>query len=125
VIALSILALGLDVPEAAPVIAAVKACDRTEIRNLIKGEPHRRTQFAAAAYAEQRAIAAERATLLVVPEAITPAGQASTTTALLQVDARQKQLEDARAIERAWRDLFDEARADFLVNCANPKRDDK
>lgn len=124
-IALPLLALAVDVPDASPVIEAVKTCDRAEIRSMIKGEPHRRTQFAAAAYAEQRAIAAERAALLVTPAAITPAGQASSDTALLQVDARQKQLDDARAIERAWRDLFDEARADFLANCANPKRDDK
>lgn len=124
-IALSLLMLGLEVPEAAPVIEAVKTCDRGEIRTLIKGEPRRRTQFAAAAYAEQRAIAVERSALLTLPAASSPAGQASAVTGLAQVDARQKQLEDARAIERAWRDLFDEVRTDFLANCSNPKRDDK
>ncbi|MEO0031257.1 MAG: hypothetical protein RIS94_1015 [Pseudomonadota bacterium] len=109
-IALPILLMGVPVPDSAPVLAAVKGCDRGEIRSMIRGEPHRRTEFAAAVYAEQRAIATERATLL--------AGPADQTVALAQLDARQKELEDARAIERAWRDLFDEARADYLANCS-------
>lgn len=115
-IALPILLLGVPVPDAAPVLAAVQACDRGEIRTMIKEEPHRRTEFAAAIYAEQRAIAAARTSLVGgPPEAM--------TVALAQLDARQKQLEDSRAIERAWRDLFDEARADYLANCSGAKKD--
>jgi hypothetical protein len=32
-----------------------------------------------------------------------------------------------KAIEKSWRDLFDEVRADFLANCSSGKRnaDDK
>ena len=121
-IVLSALMLGIDVPDAAPVLAAVKTCDRSEMRTLIRTEPHRRTQFAAGAYAEQRAIAQERATLLTAPTATTPTGQVTTTTALAQLDARQKQLDDARATEKSWRDLFDEVRADYLANCTTGKR---
>lgn len=117
---------GLQIPDPAPALDAVKTCNRVEIRKMISSEPHRRTEFAAAAYAEQRAIARERATLLAPPvadpNAGTPAGQASTANALNQLDARQKQLDDARAIEASWRELFDEVRADFLANC-NGKRD--
>jgi hypothetical protein len=116
---------GVEVPDSAPALDAVKTCNRVEIRKMISGEPHRRTEFAAAAYAEQRAIAQERASLLAPPvagpAAGTPAGQASTANGLAQLDARQKQLDDARAIERSWRDLFDEMRADFLANCNGRK----
>lgn len=124
---LSLLLLGgVQIPDPAPALDAVKTCNRVEIRTMISSEPHRRTEFAAAAYAEQRAIARERATLLTVPmtdpAAGTPAGQASTANALGQLDARQKQLDDARAIEMSWRELFDQMRADFLANC-NGKKD--
>ncbi len=123
---LSILLLsGLQVPDAAPALDAVKTCDRVEIRKMISNEPHRRTEFAAAAYAEQRAIARDRAALLTAPTvdrgADTPAGEASTTNALGQLDGRQKQLDDARAVETSWRALFDEMRADFLANCNGRK----
>jgi hypothetical protein len=123
---LSILLLsGLQVPDSAPALDAVKTCDRVEIRKMISNEPHRRTEFAAAAYAEQRAIARDRATLLAVPTvergADTPAGEASTANALNQLDGRQKQLDDARAVETSWRALFDEMRADFLANCNGRK----
>lgn len=116
---------GLQVPDSALALDAVKTCDRTEIRRMIAGEPHRRTEFAAAAYAEQRAIARERAMLLAVPTAdpaaAAPVGQASTANALSQLDGRQKQLDDARAVETSWRALFDEMRADFLANCNGRK----
>ena len=123
---LSILLLsGLQVPDSAPALDAVKTCDRVEIRKMISNEPHRRTEFAAAAYAEQRAIARDRATLLTAPTvergADTAAGEASTANALGQLDGRQKQLDDARAVETSWRALFDEMRADFLVNCNGRK----
>ncbi|GEN99481.1 hypothetical protein NSE01_13140 [Novosphingobium sediminis] len=117
---------GVQIPDSAPALDAVKTCNRVEIRKMISSEPHRRTEFAAAAYAEQRDIARERAILLAPPMANpaagTPAGQASTANALTQIDARQKQLDDARAIETSWRELFDEMRADFLANC-NGKKD--
>jgi hypothetical protein len=123
---LFLLLSGMEVPDSAPALDAVKTCNRVEIRRMISSEPHRRTEFAAGAYAEQRAIAQERATLLSTPTpgpgAGTPAGLASTANALGQLDARQKQLDDARAIERSWRELFDEMRVDFLANC-NGKRD--
>lgn len=123
---LSILLLsGLQIPDSAPALDAVKTCNRVEIRKMISSEPHRRTEFAAAAYAEQRAIARERAMLLAPPTADsgagTPAGEASTANALSQLDGRQKQLDDARAIEMSWRELFDEMRADFLANCNGRK----
>ncbi len=120
-IMLAALMLGADVPDAAPALAAVKTCNRSDMRAIIRDEPHRRTQFAAGAYAEQRAIAQERATLLATPPS-GASGQATTTAALAQLDARQKQLDDARAIERSWRDLFDEVRADYLANCTTGKR---
>lgn len=112
---------GAEVPDASPALAAVQTCDRAEMKALISGEPHRRTAFAAGAYAEQRAIMQERATLL----SGTPSGasgQATTATALAQLDARQKLLDDARATEKSWRDLFDEVRADYLANCTTGKR---
>lgn len=112
---------GVEVPDSAPALDAVKTCNRAEIRKMISSEPHRRTEFAAAAYAEQRTIAQERAAILAAPAVTTPAGQASSATALAQLDGRQKQLDDSRAIERAWRDLFDEMRADFLANCNGRK----
>lgn len=116
---------GVQIPDSAPALDAVKTCNRVEIRKMISIEPHRRTEFAAAVYAEQREIARERAALLAAPNgeqgAGTPAGQASTANALSQLDARQKQLDDARAIETSWRELFDEMRADFLANCSGRK----
>lgn len=121
-IVLSLLLLGLDVPDAAPAINAVKACDRDEIRLLIRGEPRRRTEFAAGVFAEQRAIASERGALLLQPAMTTPTGQASAAVALGQLESRQRQLDDARATERSWRDLFDEMRADYLANCTTGKR---
>lgn len=116
----------LQIPDSAPALEAVKTCNRGEIRKMIASEPHRRTEFAAAAYAEQRAIAQERAALLTpapaAQDAGAPADLASTANALNQLDGRQKQLDDARAIETSWRELFDEMRADFLANC-NGKKD--
>lgn len=118
---LAALMLGADVPDAAPALSAVKTCNRSEMRTIIRDEPHRRTQFAAGAYAEQRAIAQERSALLATPPS-GATGQATTATALAQLDARQKLLDDARATEKSWRDLFDEVRADYLANCTTGKR---
>ena len=123
-IALSILLVAAFTgPDAVPALEAVKSCDRGAMADMTKAEPHRRSQFAAAAYAEQQAIARERAGLLTRPGGDpTPAGQASLTLALGALDARQKQLDDARAVESSWRMLVDELRADFLANCAQGKR---
>ena len=123
-IALSILlAAAFTGPDAVPALEAVKTCDRGAMADMTKAEPHRRSQFAAAAYAEQQAIARERAVLLAKPGGDpTPAGQASLTLALSALDGRQKLLDDARAVEAGWRTLVDELRADFLANCAQGKR---
>ena len=116
---LLIMAAALTGPDPDSALGAVKACDRGAMQALTKAEPHRRSEWAAAAYAEQQAIARERG-LLLFPGAVppTPAGQASLNLALAGLDARQKQLDDARAVERSWRELVDELRADFLANCA-------
>ncbi|EGD59722.1 hypothetical protein Y88_2506 [Novosphingobium nitrogenifigens DSM 19370] len=114
---LAVLLSGIIPPDSTPALQAVKTCDRTEIRKMISAEPHRRTEFAAAAYAEQRAIATERTALLSGPTSSSPSGQATAATAMASVDARQRQLDDAKATEKLWRDLFDEMRADFLANC--------
>lgn len=123
-IALTILlAAAFTGPDAVPALEAVKTCDRGAMADMTKAEPHRRSQFAAAAYAEQQAIARERAVLLAKPGGdSTPAGQASLALALGALDARQKLLDDARAVESGWRSLVDELRADFLANCAQGKR---
>lgn len=118
---LATLMLGAEVPDAGPALMAVKTCDRVEMKTLISAEPHRRTEFAAAAYAEQRAIVRERAAVLSAAPT-SASGQATTTNALVQLDARQKLLDDARATEKSWRDLFDEVRADYLANCTTGKR---
>lgn len=120
------LLLGLVPPDPAPLRGAVAQCDRGSIADLARAEPHRRAEFADAIYREQRAIASERAALAPAATAsvATPAGQAGLTNARAALDARQQQLEDARAVERAWRDFFDEQRADFLASCSGKKRDD-
>lgn len=126
---LSVLLLGLQTPDAVPAMAALKTCNRDEIRAITRAEPHRRTQFAAAAYAEQQAIAADRARLVGGQPASenepSASGLATTALALAQLDARQKLLDDAKATERSWRDLYNELRADYLANCTTGKRDEK
>jgi len=109
-------------PDPAPALDAVKTCDRAAMMALTKAEPRRRTEWAAASYAEQQAIARERAAL-IAPGAAQPtaAGKASLDLALAGLDARQKQLDDARAVEMSWRALVEELRADFLANCAQTK----
>ncbi|HNJ47317.1 MAG: hypothetical protein H6916_09920 [Novosphingobium sp.] len=118
----ALMAAAFNGPDSAPALDAVKTCNRAAMTDLAKAEPHRRTEFAAAAYAEQQAIARERAALLAqqVSEA-TPAGKASLDLALAQLDVRQRQLDDAHAVESSWRAMFDEMRADYLANCAQTK----
>ena len=118
----ALMAAALTGPDADPARAAVQGCDKPAMARLTRAEPHRRADFAAAAYAEQQAIARERAGLYARPAGdATAAGQATLNTALAALDARQKQLDDARAVERGWRDLIDELRADYLANCTSGK----
>lgn len=112
-IALFALLLGLSSPDPAPLRDAVAGCDRAAMGELTRAEPRRRAEWAGAIYAEQRAIAAARGAL--------PADDAS---ALAVLDQRQHQLDDARAVERAWRDYYDEYRTDFLASCSGRRRDD-
>lgn len=124
--ALILCLLGLTPPDPAPLRTAVAACDRGAMAELTRAEPHRRAEWAEAVYREQRAIAAERAALIPSPATSggTAAGQAGLATARGTLDARQQQLEDARAVERAWREFYDEHRADFLASCAGRKGGD-
>lgn len=121
--ALMLMAAAFEGPDSAPALDAVKHCDRGAMQTLTKAEPHRRSQFAAAAYAEQQAIARERADLLARQQKETAApALAAIGTSIAALDARQRQLEDARAVEQGWRALVDELRTDFLANCAQGKR---
>lgn len=132
--ALLILADALTTPDFAPMHNAVEKCDREAMASLNKAEPHRRAEFAGAVYAEQRAIAEERAALGAPPAASggngnangngssSPAGKASLEAARAALDARQRRLDDARTVEKAWREAVEELRADFLVNCDPRKR---
>ncbi|MFM5916480.1 MAG: hypothetical protein ACKOOL_02990 [Novosphingobium sp.] len=116
------IAAALAGPDPAPALSAVQTCDRAAMSGIIRGEPHRRAEFAAAIYAEQQAISRDRAALYArLGGDITLAGKTSLETGLAQLDARQRQLEDSRAVERSWRDMVDELRADFLTNCASGK----
>lgn len=109
-------------PDAVPALEAVKTCNRDSMARLVKAEPRRRAEFAAAAYAEQQAIARERAVVLARDAAETvPAGKAAIDQALAQLDARQKLLGDAHAVETGWRTMFVELRSDYLANCAQAK----
>lgn len=123
-IALALLLLGVTSPDPAPLRTAVEACDRGAMTTLARAEPRRRAEWAEAVYREQRAIAADRAAL--APATASPAGQATLASAQQALSARQQQLEDARAVERAWREFYDEYRIDFLASCspAGKKRDD-
>ncbi|WP_140420596.1 hypothetical protein [Novosphingobium sp. B 225] len=112
-IALLALLLGVASPDPAPLRAAVEGCDRTSVADLARAEPRRRAEWAGAVYAEQRAIAAARGGLASADAA-----------ALAGLDQRQQQLDDARAVERAWRDYYDEYRSDFLASCSGRRRDD-
>ena len=125
---LLIAADALTTPEFGPMHEAVQACDREVMASLNKAEPHRRAEFAGAVYAEQRAIAQERAELAPripgpgAPATASPAGKASLDTARAALDERQKRLDEARAVEKSWREAVEELRADFLANCDSRKR---
>lgn len=121
-ITLLALLLGTTAPDPAPLRRAVVECDRGAMADLTRAEPRRRSEWAEAIYREQRAIVAERAAL--GSGGATPAAQANLGTARAALDTRQQQLEDARAVERAWREFYDEHRADFLVSCAGRRTAD-
>ncbi|MDE2411438.1 MAG: hypothetical protein KGM18_06625 [Sphingomonadales bacterium] len=121
-IALLALLLGATSPDPVPLRSAVETCDRGSMAMLTRAEPRRRAEWADAIYREQRAIASERVSL--VATSATPAGQANVASSRQTLEARQQQLEDARAVERAWREFYDEYRADFLASCSGKKRDD-
>ncbi|WP_374285339.1 hypothetical protein [Novosphingobium sp.] len=110
------LVLSVVSPDPEPLRAAVEGCERASLSELTRAEPRRRAEWAGAVYAEQRAIAAARAGLVPLDPAQAPVRAA--------LDQRQQQLDDARAVERAWRDYYDEYRADFLASCSGRRRDD-
>lgn len=116
-----VLALAVTSPDPAPLRAAVEACDRGVVADLIRSEPRRRAQWAEAVYTEQRGIAADRGGVLA--DASSPSGAATLASARQGIEARQQRLDDARAVERAWREFYDEYRADFLATCSGKKRD--
>lgn len=120
--AIPMLALALTSPDPEPLRTAVQACDRGAMASLTRAEPRRRAEWAEAIYKEQRSIAADRAALL--PGAQSASGAATLASAKQGIESRQQQLEDARAVERAWREFYDEYRADFLSSCSVKKRDD-
>jgi len=117
------LANALIAPDAAPLSEAVSRCDRAAVAAQAQAEPSRRAEFAMGVYAEQRAIAAERAALdAATPVVVSgPAGGASLTAAREALDARQRRLDDAVRVERAWREVNDELRAQFLAACTGRK----
>lgn len=120
-----VLALAIAAPDPAPFSTAVQRCDRDWIAEQAKAEPARRTAFALGVYNEQRAIAEARAGLDGGPATPSgPAGAASLTAARDAIDARQRRLDDAVKVERAWRDLNDELRAEYLASCTGRKKTD-
>lgn len=108
-----LLANALVAPDAAPLSEAVARCDRGAVASQAQAEPVRRAEFAKGVYAEQRAIATERAAL----DASALTDELALTAARSALDARQRRLDDAVRVERAWRDLNDELRAQFLAAC--------
>lgn len=119
------LALAIAAPDPAPFSTAVQRCDRDWMVEQAKAEPARRATFALGVYNEQRAIAEARAALdggSPIPSG--PAGAASLAAARDAIDARQRRLDDAVKVERAWRDLNDEFRAEYLSSCTGRKKAD-
>lgn len=113
----ALLAYAMVAPDAAPLSEAVTRCDRVAVAAQAQAEPLRRAEFAKGVYAEQRAIATERAAL----DASALTDELAVTAARSALDARQRRLDDAVRVERAWRDLNDELRAQFLAACTGRK----
>lgn len=112
-----LLAYALIAPDAAPLSEAVARCDRGAVAAQTQAEPARRADFAKGVYAEQRAIASERAAL----DASALTDELALAAARSALDARQRRLDDAVRVERAWREVNDELRAQFLAACTGRK----
>ena len=120
ILALSLAASVVTGPDAAPALDAVKRCDTEAMQAITKAEPHRRSEWAAALYAEQQAIARERLEL-AARAALQPA-LPDDLAAQAALDARQRQLDVAKGVENGWRSLLEELRLDFLANCGASSR---
>ena len=130
-IAALLLSAALAPPDPAPLRTALDRCDRGAIAALTALEPKRRAAFSGAVYDEQRAIARERAELdgaLLVPTEPAGASAAAGSPAITiaapdraraALEARQRRLDDARTVERAWRETLEDGRAAFLAQCTN------
>jgi hypothetical protein len=114
--------IALTPPDITPLHDAVAKCDRDALASFAKAEPHRRAEFGDAFYSEQRSIAADRVAL-ADSAGLSAAGRASLEAARGALDSRQKRLDDAKLVEKAWRDAVDELRADYLANCDLRKKD--
>lgn len=120
-----VLSAALAPPDPAPLRTALDRCDRGAIAALTALEPKRRAAFSGAVYDEQRAIARERAELdgaLLGAElagAPAAAGSPAPDRARAALEARQRRLDDARTVERAWRETLEDGRAAFLAQCTN------
>ncbi|MBC2652968.1 hypothetical protein H7F50_15350 [Novosphingobium flavum] len=125
-IAAPLLAAAIVAPDPAPLRSALERCDKGAIAALTAIEPKRRAAFSGAVYDEQRAIAEERARLDAAPAApdgaavVTQPGAVAAPDRLrAALDARQRRLDDARTVERAWRESLEDGRAAFLAQCTN------
>ena len=118
-LALAPLASVLLAPDPAPVVDAVGTCDRAAMTSVTKAEPHRRAAFAVAVFQDLRTLANERAQAEALP--VLPKDASGRAALQAAIDAKRKQVEDARATESAWRSALDELRADFLINCSGRK----
>ena len=128
-----VLAAGLVPPDPAPLRSALERCDKGAIAALTALEPKRRAAFSGAVYDEQRTLAEERARLdaiMIGPDAappaltpptaaIAPSAPSGAERARAAIDARQRRLDDARLVERAWRESLEDGRAAFLAQCTN------
>ncbi|MFC3594085.1 hypothetical protein ACFOON_10610 [Novosphingobium piscinae] len=119
-----VLVATLVAPDPAPLRTALERCDRGAIAALTAIEPKRRAAFSGAAYDEQRAIATERAQLDagLLGEGGAVASQPGPAPAAgdrvrAALEARQRRLDDARTVERAWRESLEDGRAAFLAQC--------
>ena len=120
ILALSLAASVVTGPDAAPALDAVKRCDTEAMQAITKAEPHRRSEWAAALYAEQQSIARERLEL-AARAALQPA-LPDDLAVQAALDARQRQLDVAKGVENGWRSLLEELRLDFLANCGASSR---
>ena len=97
-----LLANALVAPDAAPLSEAVARCDRGAVASQAQAEPVRRAEFAKGVYAEQRAIATERAALDAAAQDLVAKG-----IAVLSQDGAQRPV----LIVRGAAHLLDDAAA--------------